>query len=191
MTDRTCSIDGCARPVKTKGLCDPHYKRQWRYGDPLAGGTQRGAAPAFIEVAVASATDDCIVWPYDLTDAGYGRLRIDGRVKMAHRVVLERTAGPAPEPRMEAAHAPGICHNPPCINPRHLRWATRTENEGDRLPDGTHNRGERHGMAKLNRDQVRAIRADSRHLAAIARAYDMNAQTIADIKSHKLWRWLD
>lgn len=25
-----CSVDGCERPTKARGLCDPHYKRWWR-----------------------------------------------------------------------------------------------------------------------------------------------------------------
>lgn len=29
-----CSVDGCNNPVKYKGLCGKHYKRQWRHGDP-------------------------------------------------------------------------------------------------------------------------------------------------------------
>lgn len=38
-----CRIDGCDRPIKNKAnrLCDPHYKRLWRHGDPLAGGPLR------------------------------------------------------------------------------------------------------------------------------------------------------
>lgn len=30
-----CSIEGCETPIKHKGLCGKHYKRQWRHGDPL------------------------------------------------------------------------------------------------------------------------------------------------------------
>lgn len=39
----TCSITGCLRLIKNKmlQLCDPHYKRYWRHGDPLAGGPMR------------------------------------------------------------------------------------------------------------------------------------------------------
>lgn len=30
----TCSVEGCDRPDRYKGLCSMHYKRQWRHGDP-------------------------------------------------------------------------------------------------------------------------------------------------------------
>lgn len=33
---RECTIDGCAKPSKARGLCDMHRKRRERYGDPLA-----------------------------------------------------------------------------------------------------------------------------------------------------------
>lgn len=44
----TCRIDDCSRTIKNKRerLCDPHYKRMWRYGDPLAGGPMRPNAVA-------------------------------------------------------------------------------------------------------------------------------------------------
>ena len=35
MDNDTCSIDGCAKPVKRKALCYGHYMKAWRYGDPL------------------------------------------------------------------------------------------------------------------------------------------------------------
>lgn len=43
-----CSVEGCCLMVKNKSrqLCDPHYKRLWRYGDPLAGGPMRPNARA-------------------------------------------------------------------------------------------------------------------------------------------------
>lgn len=33
----TCSIEGCDRPARGRGWCDPHYKRWLRHGDPLGG----------------------------------------------------------------------------------------------------------------------------------------------------------
>lgn len=38
MDKRTCSIDGCERPVTSIGLCNAHYLRQNIYGDPHRGG---------------------------------------------------------------------------------------------------------------------------------------------------------
>ncbi len=32
--NNNCAINGCGSPVKYKGLCGKHYKRQWRHGDP-------------------------------------------------------------------------------------------------------------------------------------------------------------
>ena len=30
-----CSIDRCVQQVHARGLCSSHYRRWWRYGDPL------------------------------------------------------------------------------------------------------------------------------------------------------------
>lgn len=34
MADRTCSVDGCLRPVTAKGWCGMHYQRAKKHGDP-------------------------------------------------------------------------------------------------------------------------------------------------------------
>lgn len=33
MSEATCSIDDCAKAVRSLGLCYSHYMKQWRYGD--------------------------------------------------------------------------------------------------------------------------------------------------------------
>jgi len=38
-----CTIAGCDRNPKARGLCDLHYKRQWKHGDPALGATRAGA----------------------------------------------------------------------------------------------------------------------------------------------------
>lgn len=48
----------------------------------------------------------------------------------AHRVACEIFKG-APKPGLEAAHVVDCPHRH-CINPDHVRWATRTENEADK-----------------------------------------------------------
>ena len=34
MTETTCSVPNCARPIRTKGYCYSHYMKLWRYGTP-------------------------------------------------------------------------------------------------------------------------------------------------------------
>ena len=34
MTDTTCPIKGCTRDIRAAGLCDTHYRRKRKYGDP-------------------------------------------------------------------------------------------------------------------------------------------------------------
>lgn len=149
-----------------------------------------GAPLAFIDRAVASSTDDCIVWPFARTGKGYGKLYVGGRLYGAHRLVLERTAGPAPAAGMAAAHTPGICHNRACVNPRHLRWATVAENHADKVVDGTHSRGEQHGSAKLTAAQVLAILKDKRLGTVIAAELGLSPTAIYHIRRGQNWAWL-
>lgn len=64
MTRRTCTIDGCTRPVKCRGLCPTHYQRFRVHGDPtvvLRAGVRKTSDPAdcvrCADVAVLAGSD--------------------------------------------------------------------------------------------------------------------------------------
>ena len=76
-------------------------------------------------------------------------------------------------PDLVAAHQPGTCHDPLCVNPHHLRWATPSDNALDRHGDGTSATGSKNGNAKLSDSDVSDIR---RALAAGADTPDRIAQ---------------
>lgn len=72
-----------------------------------------------------------------------------------HRLVCEAFHGPAPIPKMDAAHANGVRDD---NRPDNLRWATRSANNLDRRNTGTAPLGERNVLSKLTDDAVREIR---------------------------------
>lgn len=72
-----------------------------------------------------------------------------------------------------------------------LSWGTHAKNQGtDRLRDGTDNRGEKHGMSKLNSRQVRIIKRCFKlrvNGCDIARFFRVSPATISSIKHLKRW----
>ncbi len=187
-----CTVDGCSAVPKSRSLCTKHYTRWHRYGDPNREPSiaSPGDPMAFAQRALASSTDDCIIWPYG-TNTGYGSMRVDGVSTQVHRWVLtQSTSDDADLSALDAAHAPGVCHNRACINPRHLRWATRAENLADKTIDETDNRGERCGSAKLTEDDVHAIRQASGSHRAIGERFGVAPSTVADIIKGRTWSHL-
>lgn len=140
-----------------------------------------GKALAFVEWVMLQQTGDCIIWPFTQHTNGYGSIGHGIRV---HRLVCERAYGPPPEAQ-DAAHSCGVKL---CVNPRHLRWATRSENEADKERHGTKARGERSGRAKLTAADVAFIRAASGTNREIARRFGISDVQVSAIRRGKSWR---
>lgn len=184
----SCSVETCERKAFCLGFCRMHYQRWKAHGDATKSLKDEPTEQAlFVERAVVYQGDDCLVWPYAKAASGHARWTVNGRGVQVSRVVLERVFGPPPSPKHHAAHAPVVCHNPACVNPRHLRWATARQNSADRLQDDTAHQGERVNGARLTEDQVRAIRADPRPQTIIAKDYGVYASHISRIKSRQVW----
>lgn len=184
VTRSACSVDGCTRKHYGRGYCEVHIRRLARNG-----GTHRvRAAPhdhvAALQAALVSDTNDCIDWPYGTAGNVYAPVTITGRTVLAHRYVCEQAHGLPPKGFTDAAHS---CGRKRCINPRHLRWATRKQNSHDMLLHGTRIRGEKHGMAKLTDELARQIKHAKGNNSEVARRFGVRRETARDIRNGKRW----
>jgi len=133
------------------------------------------------------AGDDCLPWPFALTGRGYPSVKFRQKQRGAHRVMCELAHGPAPA-GMEAAHS---CGNKWCVNPKHVRWATKVENAADTILHGTRVYGAAHYAAKLTPAQIldiRAARARKVFATALARQYGVSSSAIYAIEQGKTWK---
>jgi hypothetical protein len=139
------------------------------------------------------ADDEC--WPFTGSLLkGYGRIGLGTReagTGYANRVVAEAFHGPAPTPQHQARH---LCGNRACCNPAHIAWGTQSDNEMDKVAHGRSNRGERHGMGRLNAEAVRDIRnrcEAGESQRRVGNVYGIAQQSVSEIVTRRTWGWLD
>lgn len=121
---KTCSIEGCDKKHKGYGLCNTHYARLKRNGDPHTIRTMQGAPAAERYWARVQKGPDCWLWT-GACDGRYGHFwESKDKSHMAHRYSYEALVGPIPEGK-QLDHT---CHSTLCVNPRHLRPATPKQN---------------------------------------------------------------
>lgn len=141
MSKPNCSIEGCEKPIWSRGWCGAHYQR-WRItGDPTtpkqaktyAGPPAFSTAPANERAMWPSQLATCVDWTGPLDKAGYGRL---GSLKI-HREVFIAISGIVPE---VVRHT---CDNPKCYRIEHLLPGTHADNVADRVTRGRGATGKR------------------------------------------------
>jgi len=187
---RKCSVPGCGRPHDSNGFCGAHSMRFKRHGDPLGGGTSHGEPMDFlINVAALYEGDDCLIWPYGKGSENRPLIHVGDTTRPASRVLCEIVYGPAPAPDYEAAHSCGKGHLG-CVTPGHLRWATKLENEADKLIHGTHQFGEKNTGAKLTKREVETIRSlrGQKRQREIADMFGVSQASISLIQRRINWR---
>lgn len=185
-----CSEDGCGKPHKARGLCSTHFARWTRHGTAKALWTPFGEPEAWLRSHVHHTGDDCLIWPF-ARRFGRGVVLLNGKTRNASRIMCEWAHGPAPLPDLDALHSCGKGHEG-CVNPCHLRWGTHTENMADKVPHGTHNRGERHPASRLTEAEVRHIRAlrGRAERSAVAAMFGIHPARVGAIQRRKAWGWL-
>lgn len=156
-TFHPCAVAGCGKARHSFGYCRAHYTRLQKHGDPLGGRRPIGYVLNWVREHAEYRGDDCLKWPFKTNPAGYGSLSIAGHSIVASRYMCILINGEPPTPDHEAAHSCGKGHTG-CVNPMHLRWATRAENQHDMVLHGTAVIGERNPMAKISDADVERLR---------------------------------
>ena len=174
---KICTIPECCNPASTKGFCNSHYLRMRRHGSPYAGTTGKGAPKAWLLSFLMENTLECVDWPFARNGNGYGWAWHDGKRIGAHRLALALHTGQNPK-GLDAAHS---CHNRKCVNPKHLRWATRGENALDKRKDGT-------SHSKITLDDAVSIRSSVDGSRELAEKFGISISSVQKIRSGKHWK---
>lgn len=194
MTDTTiCSVDGCDKPSRSKGMCPRHYQRVKRHGNPntlLMPLAERGAPRAWLMDHLSHKGEDCLKWPFATRKVGYGVLsKIDSNTMVgAHREMCRLAHGEPPTAKHEAAHSCGKGHEG-CVNPCHLSWKTPTENGQDKIAHGTSRRGSKSPHTKLTDEDVSIIRGMKGIMLQreLAEVYGVSRECISHIQRGSTW----
>lgn len=88
----------------------------------------RGYLQKLVRTGYPDRPDTCWLWPGSKKLNGYGQIKFNGRLQLAHRVAYELHIGPIPD-RLTLDH---VCHERDCFNPRHLEPVTKAENQQNR-----------------------------------------------------------
>jgi hypothetical protein len=103
-----------------------------------------------------SSPDECWPWQASKKRDGYGQVKYEGKMQLAHRIAYRLSFGEIPKGKLVCHH----CDNPPCCNPSHLFIGTDADNRRDMVQKGRerHANGSRIRRAKFTESQVLEIR---------------------------------
>lgn len=130
-----------------------------------------------------SLNSECIITTYALNrEGGYGHVYVNGKAHNHSRVVY------AQHHKLDLKDIEGLyvlhtCHNPACVNPKHLRLGTAKENMQDKVRAGRWKGGQ---PRKLTPEQVAEIRATGWSAMDAAKSkYGVSRSTIENVLYYK------
>lgn len=198
MPEILCSVPNCPNKKLSRGLCNMHYQRLLKHGDPnitlMSFGLSREDRfwPKVDKSPGQGPKGECWMWTAGTDGDGYGIFGDDGnRSAKAHRVSYEIAYNQDPG-SLQVLHD---CDTPGCVNPRHLYAGTPMDNMQDKINRGRakYSKGEDCGSAKLVAAQVKEIRkkyAAGEILISLASQYDVSKSAISLIVNEKTWTHL-
>ncbi len=137
----------------------------------------------------------CWEWTGPKVGIGYGRVDLNGKKHLVHRLVYCLCVGVVSQHEEVCHNCPGG-DNPACCNPAHLWKGTHTDNMRDSETKGRNShpgqRGSEHSQAKLTEDDVREIRDRAASggwgiKTKLAREKGVSKACISEVLSGKKW----
>ena len=134
----------------------------------------------------------CWEWKAGKDKDGYGRFRIDGKMRRAHRIAYDFAHSSIPD-GMQVLHH---CDNPGCCRISHLFLGTNQDNVDDRERKGrgSKDRGEENANAKLTEKEVRQIKKEYARgnvtQVKLAEQYGVSRTTISMIIVGTNWAYM-
>lgn len=129
---------------------------------------------------------ECWLWTGGKSKAGYGQIKVEGRIVYTHRLVYEMAYGPIAA-GLEVCHDCPDGDNPAYCRPDHLFLGTHQENITDMITKGR--------KGKLSPADVREIRRITAAREAtgvtLAARYGVTRQAIRKIVLRETWPHLD
>lgn len=133
-----CVIEGCSNPVrvKSRGLCNKHYRRWQTHGDPEHKSRRYYTDPEEAWIQSTEKSGDCLIWTGTQSGNGYGTIRYKGVRIGAHRYAWIREFGEIDETVHLDHH---VCYNTLCVSVQHLRATTNQKNSWNKADLNTNN----------------------------------------------------
>ena len=133
---------------------------------------------------------DCIEWPYAKHRQGYGHLRLEGTIRLTHRLAFALAFGYNIDGEFMQNHTINHkCDNTACVNPRHLYAGTQLENMRDMARRGraVSHSGEHNAAATLTKYDVVDILASSESSLQLENEFGVHNSTIRRPRNKQTW----
>ena len=186
-----CTVKKCNAEYYAKGFCERHYKRNAKYGDPLAGvGNHAPPEQRFWRFVSERKPGKCWVFSGGGKKSRYGQFQVNSENRdhtLAHRYSYQIHHGKIPDGKV-VMHS---CDNPRCVNPAHLSVGTAKENTQDMIVKGRHARqaplGNDNGKAILTPKLVRMIRSSSETNISLAQKIGVSINAVRGVRIKRTW----
>ena len=133
---------------------------------------------------------ECVEKVVDENVNGYGRIGIQGKLYLMHRISWIIKNGDLKN-ELSVCHK---CDNRKCVNPNHLFLGTHEENIKDMVLKNRQCRGEKVSRSKLKESDVLQIKTmlnEGLSTRKIAKMFGINCASVSKIQTGRLWSWLN